>query len=40
MREILTEAVHRLGEEFWYNVLPVGQFHDPRYGRICVTPIA
>ena len=38
MREILTEAVHRLGEEFWYNVLPVGQFHDPRYGRVCVTP--
>jgi len=37
MREILTEAV-QLGEDFWYNVLPVGQFHDPRYGRISVTP--
>lgn len=37
MREILTKAV-QLGEEFWYNVLPVGQFHDPRYGKVSITP--
>lgn len=37
MREILTEFV-QLGEEFWYNALPVGQFHDPRYGKVSITP--
>lgn len=37
IRELCTEMVS-LGEEFWYNALPVGQFHDPRYGKISVTP--
>ena len=37
MREILTEAV-QLGEDFWYNALPVGKFHDPRYGKVSITP--
>ncbi len=36
-RQVCTEMV-TLGEEFWYNALPVGKFHDPRYGKINVTP--
>ena len=38
MRDILTEAV-QLGEEFWYNALPIGKFHDPRYGAVVITPM-
>lgn len=35
--DVLTEVV-QLGEEFWYNALPVGKFHDSRYGPIDITP--
>lgn len=37
MKDILTRQLH-LGDGFWYNALPIGKFHDPRYGVIQVTP--
>ena len=26
-----------VGREIWHNVLPVGEFHDPRYGKVQIT---
>jgi flagellar hook-basal body complex protein FliE len=34
--DLLTQI--ELGDGFWYNVLPIGKFHDPRYGIVRVTP--
>ena len=35
-RELVT--IQEFGEELLYNVLPIGKFHDPRYGTVNVTP--
>lgn len=26
-----------VGREIWHNVLPIGEFHDPRYGKVKIT---
>lgn len=26
-----------IGREIWHNVLPLGEFHDPRYGKVKIT---
>lgn len=36
MFDLLTQL--EFGEGFWYNALPIGKFHDPRYGVIRITP--
>ncbi len=38
MPELITTQGVSLSEELWYNALPIGQFHDPRYGKVSITP--
>lgn len=38
MPELLTTQAISLSEELLYNALPIGKFHDPRYGEVNITP--
>ena len=38
MKERELTTIQAFGEELWYNALPIGKFHDPRYGTVNVTP--
>ena len=38
VRLFIEQQPREMGEAFWYNVLPVGGFHDPRYGKVEITP--
>jgi len=29
--------LQEVGYEIWHNILPVGEFHDPRYGKVTIT---